>query len=96
MISRIGGAVVDDDFMYPSEFSEILRFPEHLLIRQSRRKSDDENEIPLDDTNVGQVLPVLGDLLLLGLEEEGKNWLLILNTDQPLKFLKPNLHYQLQ
>jgi hypothetical protein len=22
--------------------------------------------------------------------------LLILNTDQPLKFLKPNLHYQLQ
>jgi hypothetical protein len=42
------------------------------------------------------VLPVLGDLLLLGLEEEEKNWLLIFNTDQPLKFLKPNPHYQLQ
>ena len=68
LIPRVGGAVVDDNFMNPPELSEILGLPEHVLIGQPRREADDENEIPLDDPNVGQVFPVLGNLLLLGLK----------------------------
>ena len=89
LISRIGGAVVNDNFMYPTKLSEILRFPENLLIRQSWRKSDDENKIPLNDANVGKVLPVLRDLLLLGLKRKKKiiwNWNLDLNLKSFLDY----------
>jgi hypothetical protein len=54
--------------MYPAEFPEIFRFPKNLLIRQAGGKSDDKNEIPLNNPNIGKVFPILRDLLLLCLK----------------------------
>lgn len=68
LIPRIRGAMVNNDFMYPAEFPEIFRFPKNLLIRQAGGKSDDKNEIPLNNPNIGEVFPILRDLLLLCLK----------------------------
>ena len=68
LIPRVWSVLIDDHFMYPAELAEIFRLPKHILISESWRKSDDKNEIPLNDSNVGQMFPVLGNLLLLGLK----------------------------
>jgi hypothetical protein len=61
--------MVNNNFMYPTKFSEIFRFPKNLLIRQAGGKSDDKNEIPLNDPNIGKVFPIFRDLLLLCLKK---------------------------
>ena len=70
LIPRVGGAVIDDDFVDPPKLAEVLGFPEHVLVGKPRGEADDKNEIPLDDPNVGQMFAVLGNLLLLGLEKK--------------------------
>ena len=58
---------IDHHFMDLSELSEVLLFSKHFGIRQPWRKTHDKYEVLLDHADVGQMLPVLGDLLLLGL-----------------------------
>ena len=69
LIPRIGSTVIDDNFMYSSKFSEIFGLFKDFLIRQSWRKADHKDQVSLNNSNVGQMFPVLGDLLLLSLEQ---------------------------
>ena len=67
MVSRVRGAGVDDDLVYFAKLAKVLLLSEDLGVRQPWRETDHEDQVFLDDADVSQVLPVLGDLLLLGL-----------------------------
>ena len=67
LVSRIRRAGVDDDLVDLAEFSKVLLLAEDLCVRQPGRQAHHKHEVLLDHADVGQVLPVLGDFLLLGL-----------------------------
>ena len=59
--------MVDDYLVYLAELAKVLGLLEHVRIGQPGREANHEDQVPLHHPHVGQVLPVLGDLLLLGL-----------------------------
>ena len=67
LVSCVCSAGVDDDLVYFAKLAKVLLLSEDLGVRQPWRETDHEDQVFLDDADVGQVLPVLGDFLLLGL-----------------------------
>lgn len=55
---------IDDHLMDLAILAKVLVLLENLRFRQSGRQTDDKNEILLHHSHVGQMLTVLGDLLL--------------------------------
>jgi hypothetical protein len=52
--------------VYPTKPSKVLRLLEDLWVRKARREADNKDKITLDHSDIGQVLSVIGNSLLLG------------------------------
>ena len=65
LVARVRGAVVYHDLVDLAELAEVLGLPQDVRVGEPRREPDDEDEVLLDDSDVGEVLAVLRDPLLL-------------------------------
>ena len=67
LVPRIRRAGVDNHLVDLSELAKVLLLAEDLGVRQPGRQAHHKHKVLLDHADVGQVFPILGDLLLLGL-----------------------------